>query len=63
MELEIEGYEQGLAQPIVLSHMPQQTNVRKPSDDWTGQSNQLERKRRQNRLNQREHRENAWLWL
>jgi hypothetical protein len=39
--------------PIILERMLPQTKIETPDDDWTGQSNQAERKRRQNRLNQR----------
>ena len=42
-----------LPAPIVLERMLPQTKIETPDDDWTGQSNQAERKRRQNRLNQR----------
>ncbi|KUJ15232.1 uncharacterized protein LY89DRAFT_735363 [Mollisia scopiformis] len=39
--------------PIILDRMPQQQKAKTQNDDWTGQSNQAERRRRQNRLNQR----------
>ncbi|KAE8443905.1 hypothetical protein EG329_001215 [Mollisiaceae sp. DMI_Dod_QoI] len=41
---------------LILDRMPQQTRIQSLNDDWTGQSNQSERKRRQNRINQRAYR-------
>ncbi|KAH7409179.1 hypothetical protein BKA64DRAFT_664317 [Cadophora sp. MPI-SDFR-AT-0126] len=41
---------------ITLTTMPQQAKMLCPDDDWTGKSNPAERRKRQNRLNQREYR-------
>lgn len=46
--------------PIIpLVRMPQQIVARGPEDDWTGITNPLERRKLQNRLNQRAHRESS----
>ena len=42
---------------ITLTTMPQQAKMLCPDDDWTGKSSPAERRKRQNRLNQREYRE------
>lgn len=41
---------------ITLGLMPQQTEVRRPNDDWTGVTSTAERRKLQNRLNQRAYR-------
>ena len=38
---------------IRLGQMPQQAETLFPDDDWTGLSSAVERRKRQNRLNQR----------
>ncbi|KAJ5919973.1 hypothetical protein N7454_009808 [Penicillium verhagenii] len=41
---------------IQLARMPQQAGVRAPEDDWTGVTDQAERRKLQNRINQRTYR-------
>jgi len=40
-------------QAILLDRMPQQTEVRRQEDDWTGKTDAAARRKLQNRLNQR----------
>ncbi|KAH8680002.1 hypothetical protein BGZ60DRAFT_481645 [Tricladium varicosporioides] len=49
--------DQVTSQLIQLSEMPQALRVLIPEDDWTGVSDQKDRRRRQNRINQRAHRQ------
>lgn len=38
---------------VLLGQMPQRAEVQVASDDWTGQTDPAERRKRQNRLHQR----------
>ena len=44
---------------VLLGRMPQQAEVRVAEDDWTGSTDAVERRKRQNRLHQRKYRKFA----